>query len=76
MNPSNKYYIQNIVLSYLESCLVVDDPTKPVIDQSAATQRTRILKSIIRHDNEREIQALYAIQKFIVKLNNPPSELP
>jgi hypothetical protein len=55
--------MQNILLSYLKLCLVVHDPTKPIIDQSTVTQRTRILNSIICHDNENEIQALYAIQK-------------
>ncbi|CAF3251726.1 unnamed protein product [Rotaria socialis] len=72
MNPSDKYYIQNIILSYLESCLVVQNPTKARIDEYAIRQGICILKSIIHDDNEKEIQVLYAIQNFIVKLEYPP----
>ncbi|CAF2853299.1 unnamed protein product [Rotaria sp. Silwood2] len=58
MNPSDKYYIENIVLSYLESCLIADVPTKPTIDKSAVRQGAFILNSLIPHDKENEILAL------------------
>ena len=75
MNSSDKYYIQNIVLSYLESCIAVHDSNNPIIDQSAAQQRAHILKSVIDHDREKEVQALNGIQTFVIKFKHPPSEL-
>ncbi|CAF0934803.1 unnamed protein product [Rotaria sp. Silwood1] len=75
MNPSDKYYMPNIVLSDLESCLVAHDLTKPMIDESTVRQGTHILNSIIHRDKEKEIQTLHPIPNFIVKLEHTPSEL-
>ncbi|CAF1537332.1 unnamed protein product [Adineta ricciae] len=72
MNPSDKYYIQNIVLPYLESCIAVYESNKPIIDQSAAQQRAYILRSVIDHDKEKEVQAINGIQTFVIKLKHPP----
>ncbi|CAF1396770.1 unnamed protein product [Adineta ricciae] len=72
MNPSDKYYIHNIVLSYLESCIAVHESNNPIIDQSAAQQRAHILKSVIDHDKEKEVQAINGIQTFVIKLKHPP----
>ncbi|CAF0727027.1 unnamed protein product, partial [Didymodactylos carnosus] len=71
MDPSDKYYIRNIVLSYLEACLVTRDPNNKKINEDVAKKRMAILSSIIQHEQDKEIQAVYAIQNFITKLEHP-----
>ncbi|CAF1332756.1 unnamed protein product, partial [Didymodactylos carnosus] len=71
MDSSDKYYIRNIVLSYLEACLVTRDPNNKKINDYVAKKRMGILSSIIQHEQDKEIQAVYAIQNFITKLEHP-----
>ncbi|CAF0991144.1 unnamed protein product [Rotaria sp. Silwood1] len=71
MNSKDKYYIRNIVLSYLEACLINREPQKK-IQEDIAKKRMNILKKIIQHTSNAEIQAVYAIQNFVNKLEHPP----
>ncbi|CAF3682682.1 unnamed protein product [Adineta steineri] len=71
MDPNEKFYIRNIVLSYLEACLINRDPQKK-IQEDIAKKRMTILNAIIEHKPEAEIQAVYAIQNFVNKLEHPP----
>ncbi|CAF0862239.1 unnamed protein product [Rotaria sp. Silwood1] len=71
MDPNEKFYIRNIVLSYLEACLINRDPQKK-IQEDIAKKRMTILNAIIEHKSEAEIQAVYAIQNFVNKLEHPP----
>ncbi|CAF4586210.1 unnamed protein product [Rotaria socialis] len=71
MDPSEKFYIRNIVLSYLEACLINRDPQKK-IQEDIAKKRMTVLNTIIDHKFEAEIQAVYAIQNFVTKLEHPP----
>ena len=73
MNPASKYYIRNIVLSYLEARLV-DRDEKQSIQDFIEKQNMNILRSIIETKSEDEIQAVYAIQNFVTKLGHPPSK--
>ncbi|CAF0970215.1 unnamed protein product [Adineta ricciae] len=70
MNPASKYYIRNIVLSYLEARLV-DRDEKQSIQDFIDKQNMNILRSIIETKSEDEIQAVYAIQNFVTKLGHP-----
>ncbi|CAF4270107.1 unnamed protein product [Rotaria sp. Silwood2] len=71
MDSNEKFYIRNIVLSYLEACLINRDPQKK-IQEDIAKKRMTILNAIIEHKPEAEIQAVYAIQNFVNKLEHPP----
>ncbi|CAF0867973.1 unnamed protein product [Adineta ricciae] len=71
MDSNEKFYIRNIVLSYLEACLINRDPQKK-IQEDIAKKRMTILNTIIEHKPEAEIQAVYAIQNFVNKLEHPP----
>ncbi|CAM4941289.1 unnamed protein product [Rotaria socialis] len=71
MNSEDKFYIRNIVLSYLEACLINREPQKK-IQEDIAKNRMTVLKTIIEHRSEAEIQAVYAIQNFVNKLEHPP----
>ncbi|CAF1205745.1 unnamed protein product [Rotaria sordida] len=71
MNSNDKYYIRNIVLSYLEACLINREPQKK-IQEDIAKNRMTVLKKIIEHKPDAEIQAVYAIQNFVNKLEHPP----
>jgi hypothetical protein len=73
MNSTDKYYIRNIVLSYLEACLV-NYESKKKIQEDIAKQRMTVLNAIIKNKPEAEVQAVYAIQNFIHKLEHPPSK--
>ncbi len=73
MNSTDKYYIRNIVLSYLEACLVNRESQKK-IQEDIAKQRMTVLNAIIKNKPEAEVQAVYAIQNFIHKLEHPPSK--
>lgn len=73
MKPDDKFYIRNIVLSYLEACLIIRDGQKKIQDD-IAKKRLTILNKIIDHTLEHEIQAVYAIQNFIHKLEHPSSK--
>jgi 6-phosphogluconate dehydrogenase len=74
MDSTEKFYIRNIVLSYLEACLINRDPQKK-IQEDIAKKRMTILNAIIEHKPDAEIQAVYAIQNFVNKLEHPPSTL-
>jgi len=74
MDSNEKFYIQNIVLSHLEAC-VIDRGTQKKIREDIAKKRMTILNAIIEHKPEAEIQAVYAIQNFVNKLEHPPSIL-
>ena len=73
MNSEDKFYIRNIVLSYLEACLINHEPQKK-IQKDIATQRLTVLKTIIERKPKKELQAVYAIQNFVSKLKHPPSK--
>jgi hypothetical protein len=72
MNPTDKFYTRNIVLSYLEACLINREPQKK-IQEDIAKKRMTVLNTIIEHKPEKEIQAVYAIQNFVDKLEHPQS---
>ncbi|CAF4820137.1 unnamed protein product, partial [Rotaria socialis] len=74
MDPSEKFYIRNIVLSYLEACLINRGLQKK-IQEDIAKKRMTVLKEFIDHKLEAEIQAVYAIQNFVTKLEHPPSKI-
>ena len=74
MNSNEKFYIRNIVLSYLEACLINREPQKK-IQEDIAKKRMSVLNAIIEHKPEAEIQAVYAIQNFVNQLEHPPSML-
>ena len=73
MNDKDKFYIRKIVLSYLEACLINREPQKK-IQEDIARQRMTVLNAIINHQPKAEIQAVYAIQNFVHKLEHPPSK--
>lgn len=73
MDPKEKFYIRNIVLSYLQACLINREPQKK-IQEDIAKKRMSVLNAIIQHKPEAEIQAVYAIQNFVHKLEHPPSK--
>lgn len=72
MDPSEQYYIRTIVLSYLEACLINNTLYKK-IQENIAIKRIPVLDAIIEHNPQAEIQAVYAIQNFVSKLEHPPS---
>ena len=76
MNSNDKYYIRNIVLSYLEACLVNREANKknPKIQEDIAKKRMPVLNAIIGKRTEAELQAVYAIQNFVHKLEHPSSK--
>ena len=75
MDANEKYYIRNIVLSYLEACLINRESQKK-IQEDIAKQRTNVLKQIIATRREEyELQAIYAIQNFVHKLEHPKSKI-
>jgi hypothetical protein len=73
MNSNDKFYIRNIVSSYLEACLINREPQKK-IQEDIAKRRMTVLNAIIEHKPEGEIQAVYAIQNFVHKLEHPQSK--
>jgi len=73
MNSNDKFYIRNIVLSYLEACLINREPQKK-IQEDIAKKRMAVLNTIIEKKPEKEIQAVYAIQNFVNKLEHPQSK--
>jgi hypothetical protein len=73
MNPDDKFYIRNIVLSYLEACLV-NRGQQIKIQDDIIKKRMTILNEIIKHRPEAELQAVYAIQNFVSKLEHPQSK--
>lgn len=73
MDSKDKYYIRNIVLSYLEACLISRDSQKK-IQEDIAKKQTAVLNKIINRQPEGEIQAVYAIQNFVHKLEHPSSK--
>jgi hypothetical protein len=73
MNSNDKFYIRNIVLSYLEAWLVNREPQKK-IQEDIAKKRMTVLNTIIEKKPEKEIQAVYAIQNFVHKLEHPKSK--
>lgn len=73
MNENEKFYIRNIVLSYLEACLV-NGTSQTKIQDEIAQNRMAILSEIIEHKPEAEIQAIYAIQNFVHRLEHPQSK--
>ena len=72
MDPNEKFYIRNIVLSYLEACLIHRD-FRNKIQEDIAKRGMTVLNTIIEHKPVAEIQAVYAIQNFVGKLEHPPS---
>ena len=73
MNENDKFYIRNIVLSYLEACLV-NGKQQAKIQDDIVQNRIGILSKIIEHKPEAEMQAIYAIQNFVHRLEHPHSE--
>lgn len=73
MDSKEKYYIRNIVLSYLEACLINRESQKK-IQEDIAKQRTDVLIKVIAEQPENELQAIYAIQNFVHKLEHPQSK--
>ncbi len=73
MNSKDKYYIRNIVLSYLEACLITRDSQKK-IQEDITRKRMKVLNTIIESRREAEVQAVYAIQNFVTKLEHPQSK--
>jgi hypothetical protein len=57
----------------LEACLINREPQKKIQEDIAKT-RTAILNAIIEHNPEAEVQAVYAVQNFVHKLEHPPSK--
>ena len=72
MDPNEKFYIRNIILSYLEACLINCDPQKK-IQEDIAKRRMTVLNATIEHKPEAEIQAVYAIQNIVHKREHPSS---
>ena len=72
MNSKDKFYARNIVLSYLEACLI-NHESRNKIQEDIARKRMTVLNAIIEHKPEEELQAIYAIQNFVNKLEHPPS---
>lgn len=70
MNENDKFYIRNIVLSYLEACLV-NGKQQTKMQEDIARTRMAVLSKIIEHKPEAEIQAIYAIQNFVHRLEHP-----
>ena len=73
MNKADKFYIRNIVLSYLEACLINRDSQKK-IQEHIMNERMPVLKTLIDNDQDAEIQAVYAIQNFVHNLEHPFSK--
>ncbi|CAF1064198.1 unnamed protein product [Adineta steineri] len=71
MNSKDKFYIRTIVLSYLETCLI-NRGQQIKIQEDIAKKRMTVLNGIIEHKPEAELQAVYAIQNFVSKLEHPP----
>ncbi|UJR37779.1 hypothetical protein I4U23_030471 [Adineta vaga] len=70
MNSDSKFYIRNIVLSYLEAHLKDFDENETMQD-FIENQRLNILHEIIQDKPEAELEAIYAIQNFVTKLEHP-----
>ena len=76
MNPSDPKYIRNIILSYLHSC-VIDSNPKSIIgfDQYNARDKALIIQNILAADEEKQIEALYTTQQFVIELKHPHGKL-
>ncbi|CAF1438360.1 unnamed protein product, partial [Rotaria sordida] len=72
MNPSDPKYIRNIILSYVHSC-VIDSNPKSIIgfDQYNARDKASIIQNILAADEEKQIEALYTTQQFVIELKHP-----
>jgi hypothetical protein len=57
----------------LEACLINREPQKK-IQEDIAKKRMTVLNKIIQKRPEEEIQAVYAIQNFVHKLEHPQSK--
>jgi hypothetical protein len=57
----------------LEACLINHEP-RTKIQEDIAKKRMTVLNAIIEHKPEEELQAIYAIQNFVNKLEHPPSK--
>ena len=73
MNPQDKFFVRNIVLSYLEACLI-NRGKQIKIQEDIAKSRTTVLNKIIEGGEGAEIQAVYAIQNFVHRLEHPQSK--
>lgn len=73
MNSDDKFYIRKIVLSYLEACLIIRESQKK-IQEDIAKKRMKVLTTIIGDKSENQIEAVYAIQNFVHKLEHPQSK--
>ena len=73
MNKTDKFYVRNIVLSYLEACLINRESQKK-IHEGIMSKRISVLKKIVGEDQETEIQAVYAIQNFVHDHEHPSSK--
>lgn len=59
--------------SYLTG-IDLDQPSKCILNDNALSSRATILKRILDANVEREIQALYALQALITRLEHPNSK--
>ena len=76
MNPSDPKYIRNIILSYLHSC-VIDSNPKSIIDfdQYNVRDKAPIIQNILAADEEKQIEALYTTQQFVIELKHPHGKI-
>jgi hypothetical protein len=57
----------------LEACLITRDSQKK-IQEDITRKRMKVLNTIIESRREAEVQAVYAIQNFVTKLEHPQSK--
>lgn len=70
----DKFYIRNIILSFLESCPGnSSDACSSLMEKR--DESWPILQKIINEQLENEIQAIYAIQNYVHALQHPNSEI-
>uniref|UniRef100_A0A8B9SDN2 Eukaryotic translation initiation factor 4 gamma 1 n=1 Tax=Apteryx owenii TaxID=8824 RepID=A0A8B9SDN2_APTOW len=68
---SSNTFIRALMTSVCHSAIVFENPYR--VDAQVIRNRAKLLQKYMR-DEQKELQALYALQALVVKLDQPPSE--
>ncbi|XP_062872493.1 eukaryotic translation initiation factor 4 gamma 1 isoform X2 [Trichomycterus rosablanca] len=69
---SSNAFVRALMTSVCQAAIICENPYK--VDPKEITQRAKLLHRYIK-DEEKELQALYALQSLMVKMEQPPNLL-
>ncbi|XP_073674358.1 eukaryotic translation initiation factor 4 gamma 1 [Garra rufa] len=70
--PSSNAFVRALMTAVCQSAIICDNPYK--VDTKEITQRAKLLQRYIK-DEQKELQALYALQSLMVQMEQPPNLL-